>query len=123
MTYEICNARIQSTFLGIEDHGFLSYFINLQSGGGTIQGWGGYILGTRKGKSTGLAGDLLLHLLGAIEVDKWEALTGRPCRVLREHRTARALGNLLEDRWVWISESGVHTGTEQEARESLGITQ
>ena len=121
MTTEIRNATIRSTFLGIEDHGFLSHFINLDYGG-SGQGWGGFVLGTPKGKSTGLTEDLLIHCLSVVGAEKWEVLSGKPCRVLRHNGFAVALGNYLDDRWVWLADDGIHGGTEQEARESLGAT-
>ena len=88
------NAKIESTMLGIEDHGIMTFFINLtmdRSG----QSFGGYCL---KGDKSIEAVRKVLETVG---VDKWEDLKGKYIRIRKidEYSTIEAIGHIVEDRW------------------------
>ena len=89
---EIRNAKIESTFLGFEDHGIFTYFLHLEwehAG----QGFGGYILGGGYGDET------IKAILETVGVDKWEDLPGKYVRIEREHIKVHRIGNIIEDKW------------------------
>lgn len=90
---ETINAKIESTMLGFEDRGIMTWFLTLDFGG-TGQGFGGYALG---GATTDFAIKRILKVVG---VEKWEDLKGKYIRVKREPRgLIKSIGNLLEDKW------------------------
>lgn len=70
-------AKIKSTFLGPEDHGILTAYVNLlyAEPGGKIgssgQGFGGYDL------RTVFAGPFIKHTLAAVGVRSWDDLPGK----------------------------------------------
>lgn len=68
------NAIIESTMLGIEGHGIMTCFLNLNYGC-SAQGFGGYSLGGAKGV------EFLRKILETLEVETWEELKGVHCRV------------------------------------------
>jgi hypothetical protein len=113
------NAKITGTFFGIEDHGILQFYIYLDYESGA-QGFGGYVLDEpvfsmdfddlhefekkkggrfvrRRGTAAGL--DSILKILEVLGVDKWEALSGTPCRVRSEQSKVHSIGHYLKDRW------------------------
>lgn len=82
-------AKIQKTFLGIEDHGILTGWLDVDYGS-TMQGVGFYTLDTydpEKKKRIGhsAASDWLLNVLKVAGVDSWEKLPGRHIYVLKEN--------------------------------------
>ncbi len=73
-------ARIERTYLGIEDHGILTGYLHVTYGG-TAQGIGGYNI-------RGNGGEYVAAVLGACGVEQWEKLVGRTIYVLTdENRT------------------------------------
>ena len=81
--------KIGDTFLGIEDHGIMSFFLHFDFGG-TGQGFGGYCLDTYDGglkKRIGTAGglDLILGILRACGVEKWEDIKGKTMYALYDN--------------------------------------
>jgi len=85
--------RIKSTMLGFEDHGIFSFMIYFDFGG-SGQGFGGYCLDKPKfkdGEEKGFLGrfgtaggcDLIMKILRAVGVEKWEDLVGKECWVFK----------------------------------------
>ena len=85
---EIKNAKIESTFLGYEDHGIFTCFIHLDYGG-TSQQFGGYSIGVK----------FLIAVLKTLEVESWENLKGQHIRVEATHDKVHKIGHLLKDKW------------------------
>jgi hypothetical protein len=105
---ETKNARIQSTMLGIEDHGIMSFSLYLDYGS-SGQGAGGYCLDTpvkdsngrfikRVGTAAGTT--IIMEILRVVGVDKWEDLPNKHIRVRADHCKVHAIGHLLKDEWL-----------------------
>lgn len=88
------NARIDSTFLGREDHGIFTAFLYLDYGGGG-QGFGGYVL---KDKYAYVFVSRVLETVGA---SSWENLPGKHVRVCVEQGKALGIGHIIEDKWYF----------------------
>jgi len=102
---EIENGLIESTMLGMEDHGCMSCWLNL-SFSGTGQGFGGYALdgfrpnlNRRVGTAWGL--EFIKRTMDVVGVEKWESLKGKYVRVKRRERRGPivAIGNIVADKW------------------------
>lgn len=93
---ETHNARIESTFLGREDHGIPTCFVRLKFERGT-QTFGGYDL-----RAHGY--DFIDRILVAVGVEKWEDLRGQMVRIKAEHVKVHAIGHIIEDRWFCPAE-------------------
>lgn len=77
-------ARITSTMLGLEDHGILTFFLHVDYGG-KCQGIGGRLLSTGvPPRASSCVGDLVLGILRACGVRRWEDLPGRTIYALFE---------------------------------------
>jgi len=76
-------ARISDTYLGIEDHGFLTYIIGLDYAdpgekiGSGHQGFGLRVLWTKKHGGTRASIALIAELLEAVGVEAWGQLVGK----------------------------------------------
>ena len=108
MAEEIINARIESTSLGIEDHGILSFFLHLEFDG-SGQGFGGYALDTfdkekkrRVGHAFGT--DCILRILEVLKVHNWEDLRGKYLRIKRINHKIIAIGHIVENKWFNIED-------------------
>lgn len=89
-------ARIESTFLGWEDHGCFTCSLNVDYGG-SRQGVGGYVLdrpGVEGRQGSVYGTEFLLRTMRACGVDRWEKLPGRTVYVLTdvESMSAKVLG-------------------------------
>jgi hypothetical protein len=84
--------KITSTYLGIEDHGIMTCYLNMDLGS-SVQGVGGYGLDSpqrdendefigRVGTAYGC--EFIRRILKACGVDTWEKLPGRTVFVIRE---------------------------------------
>lgn len=114
-------ARIRKTMLGYEDHGILTFSIDLEyvepgfGIGSTGQGFGNFCMdrhvdkkdpeyiGRRRGTEFGC--DLIVGLLWSVGVDKWEDLMGQFVWVQSEHtQVHRIMGiktnNILDPKEV-----------------------
>ena len=90
---ETRNAIITDARIFIEDHGILTFFIDLDYGG-QMQDFGGYDVRTNLGV-------WVQDILNAFEVDDWNKLKGKPCRArLDDSRLIRSIGNLIKEKWV-----------------------
>jgi len=98
------NARITSTTLGYEDHGIMTWFLDLDYGG-SGQGAGGYVLNgydkeNNKKTPSIWCGKTIMAILDVLGVDKWEALPGTYIRVKYDYDKVHAIGHLLKDQWL-----------------------
>jgi len=105
--YVISNELIKDTFIGKEDHGFLTAGLSL-SGERGVQGYGNFILGNGSTSSfvgKGLAADFIWACLTIAKVEKWDNLRGRHLRALRKEYggSILAIGDIIEDRWTTIT--------------------
>jgi hypothetical protein len=105
---ETKNAVIESTMLGYESHGLLTFMLHLDYGG-SGQGAGGYRLDRydkEKQKTLGTAIGLgaIAEVLKVVGVDKWEDLQGSHIRAKCSHSKVYAIGHLLEDKWLNFEE-------------------
>ena len=92
---ESVNARIRETHLGFEDHGVFTFSLMLDYGGSS-QGFGHIGLGTGGER----AGDMVLGVLKALELAKWEDLPGKYCRVrIGKDGMVEEIGHILKDQW------------------------
>lgn len=94
---ETKNAIIESTMLGYEDHGILTYFLHLNYGG-SGQGFGGYKLGAE------YTTKVIEGILKAVGVEKWEDLKGKHVRVNILQGKIEAIGHIIEDKWFFPKE-------------------
>lgn len=76
--------RVESAWIGFEDHGILTFGLDVNYGGGLHQGVGGLFLGTRdasgseeRGEAKPWAGDCIIRLLRCFGVDKIHQIAGR----------------------------------------------
>lgn len=102
---DIKNARIESTMLGIEDHGILTCWISLDYGS-SGQGFGGYPFDKpdkKTGKRVGLSqmGTYIRRILEILGVDTWEELPGKHIRVKTDGEYGKiiAIGHIIKDEW------------------------
>lgn len=108
METEIKNAKIESTMLGNEDHGIMSFYLYLDYGGAG-QGFGGYCLDNpikdkdgnfikRQGCAAGM--DLIMKILQTLEVGSWEKLPGTVLRVEGSWNKITKIGHFMKDKWL-----------------------
>lgn len=104
-------AKIDSTTLGIEDHGIMTAMLNCSWHGGGI-GVGGYTLDTPRRDEdekfigrfgSGFGMDHLMRVLETAGVDRWEKLPGAEIIILFESAnswgsTAVGFASLLDDK-------------------------
>jgi hypothetical protein len=103
----IKNARIESTTLGVEDHGIFTAWLHLTYGSGGGQGFGGFALDgkpTRRDAHSQRPGtaygcEFILRVLRTLDAPSWEKLKGIPCRVDVRGGLIRRIGHLLDDKW------------------------
>lgn len=91
----IKNAKIKSTFLGYEDHGIPTFFINLDYGGGG-QSYGGYDL-----RYYGI--EIILEILKTLKADSWENLPDI-IRVDSDYEKIYRIGHIIEDQWLDVKD-------------------
>ena len=105
---EIKNAKIESTMLGIEDHGIMTCYLYLDYGDSGHQGFGGYGLDEpKKDKNDEFVGrvgsawgmQFIMKILDVVGVEKWEDLPGKYVRVEAEHDKVHKIGNITKDKW------------------------
>ena len=107
----IKNARIESTMLGREDHGIMTFmiFVRFDSAG---CGVGGYAIDrydkdtkSRVFAASGL--EAISKILDVVGVDKWEDLPGKYIRFVDNGwgSTIDEIGNIMEDKWFNLRRS------------------
>jgi hypothetical protein len=108
-TMETVNAKIDSTMLGVEDHGIMTCMIGLDYGG-SHQGFGGYSFDGPKGRKsktgdrigTAFGCEFIRRVLEVVGVETWEQLKGKHVRVKREggwNGSIVSIGNIIKDDW------------------------
>lgn len=102
---EIRNARIRKTFLGIEDHGLLTFTLDLDYGG-SGQGFGQYVLGGEFGCKA------IRAVLETVGVDRWEDLPGKHVRTDAEWTRIHRLGHIIDERWLDLAELAAEKSEE-----------
>lgn len=88
------NGRIDSTMLGIEDHGTFTSMMQIECEN-VSQGFGGWVLNVPNGAK------FIMRTLEIAEAQNWESLRGKPIRVKREAKHGRiiAIGHYIDDKW------------------------
>lgn len=102
---EAVNAKITSTFLGIEDHGIFTFMLYLDYGHSS-QAAGTLCLGGTSGCHA-RTGDILRAILEVVGVDSWEKLPGKSIVALKDEGWSglvRGLRSFIGDRQVVWSE-------------------
>ena len=94
----IRNMKIASTFLGREDHGIPTFWLNMVSEG-SGQGFGGYDL-----RFYGIKP--LVRILEVVGVDSWEKLPGSYCRVDGSYSGLKAIGHITDEKWYNLETEG-----------------
>ena len=89
LTVEIKNAKIESTYLGV-DEGRMVLRITLNFGD-AVKGanWPTQQFGS----------GTIRELLKCLEIDQWESLVGTPVRVKGTFTSVVAIGHFIEDKW------------------------
>lgn len=91
----IKNAKIKSTFLGLEYHGIPTFYINLDCGGAG-QSYGGYDL-----RYYGIK--IILEILKVLETNSWENLPDI-IRVDADYDKVYRIGHIIKDQWFDIED-------------------
>ena len=108
---EIKNAQIESTMLGREDHGIMTFMIFVKFDKCVACGVGGYALDgydknlqQRVFCANGM--EAVSKILDVVGVDKWEDLPGKYIRIKDNGwgSTIDEIGNLMEDKWFNLRE-------------------
>lgn len=102
---ETRNAKIKSTFLGIEDHGIMTCSLQLE-GDSWGQGFGNYSFGGSKKPWSGFGIEAIAEIIEAVGVESWEKLPGTTVRVRREghNDVIHSIGHIIKDQWVSLKE-------------------
>lgn len=95
MDRKIENARIVSTFLGIEDHGIFIAVLHLDYGS-TRQGFGTHDLEYEDYQIGYLR--LILEVVG---VEKWEDLPGKYIRADHDRTKVYGIGNIIDNKMFY----------------------
>lgn len=107
---DIKNARIQSTMLGREDHGIMTFMIFINADGFTC-GVGGYCLDefdsatqTRVFKAKSM--EAISKILDVVGVKTWEELPGKYIRFENNGwgSTVTKIGNIIDEKWFDMRE-------------------
>lgn len=103
---EIKNALIESTHLGLEDHGIATLYLHLKYGGGGGQGFGGYALdeydeAKKKRVGTSYGMEFIKRICATVGVSAWEQLPSKHIRVDAEWTKIHGIGHIIEDKWFY----------------------
>ena len=103
------NASIKSTFLGIEDHGFFTFYLYLDYGN-SGQAAGGYVLDvpgspdTDNHKKLARSLKIIEEILKVVGVEEWEKLPGKFMKVKADRGNVYAIQNVLGGEWLNFDE-------------------
>lgn len=119
------NAIIKSTMLGIEDHGIMICYLNLEQDG-YGQGFGGYVLDgpyndtTRQREPNKVCGFFIKRIMETVGVSKWEDLVGKYARVIGEDfGEIHGIGNIIEDKWFYPKEEIKELECKEDSNEEV----
>lgn len=100
---ETKNAVVKSVYLGIEDHGFLTVFLNLEYDGSICQSFGGYPLQSNSWpkNTANVAGWFIRRILEICGVKKWADLPGKTVRVRVSQEKVEAIGHIVKEDWFF----------------------
>jgi hypothetical protein len=108
--YEVCNAVIESTMLGEEDHGMPSCFVHLDYGG-IHQVFGGYDLRYHK--------YFTFKIMRVVGIEKWETLKGTTVRVAKGkgfNGSVKGIGHIIEDKWYFPEDEKEYEATQYRSK-------
>jgi hypothetical protein len=100
----ITNGLIKNTFLGIEDHGYLTAELIIEFPSWT-QAFGGYSFGYGLDfdkvsyKTMNLSGYWINKTLAICGVRKWDSIPGKAIRVISNHTKLLGIGHIIKDLW------------------------
>ena len=107
---EIENAKIEKVSITMEDHGCLTFYVNLK-GNAWCTAFGGYCigkgyLGAEEFTSENGGGLVaMMRIMDTVGVHRWEDLAGKYIRVeTRGWDSIKKIGNIIEDKWFDIEE-------------------
>ena len=107
----IKNAIINSTMLGREDHGIMTFMIFIKFDKYVSCGVGGYALegydkGSKKRVFIAESMESISKVLDVVGVDRWEDLPGKYIRIEDNGlgSTINKIGNIIEDKWFDLKE-------------------
>lgn len=107
MESTVVNAKIASTFLGIDADDNMNFLLRLEFDS-CYKGYGAYPLDRPKinGNRIGIPEGIIAirEILNAVGVMKWEDLAEKYVRVRMLGNEIVAIGNILEDKWVSLRE-------------------
>lgn len=108
---KIKNAQIESTMLGREDHGIMTFSIHVKFDKCVCCGIGGYCLDeysseTKTRVFRGESIEVISKILEVVGVETWEQLPGKYIRIKDNGwgSTIDEIGNLMEDKWFNLRE-------------------
>lgn len=103
---EVFNARIEDTFLGIEDHGIFTAFVYVAWQGRGC-GFGGYSFGgSDLSIASGYGSAFIQNVLNIADVRSWEELKGKFIRIEVDDLVIKRIGHLMKDEWFDPKELG-----------------
>lgn len=97
---EKTNAKIKFTMLGYEDHGMLTYYLDLEWGS-FGQGFGTYRLDSYDSVPHVACGYHIAGVLNAVGVKKWEDLKGQYVRIDHDYDKIYGIGHIVDDKWFY----------------------
>lgn len=103
---KIENAKISKVSITMADHGCLTFYVHLV-GVGWEGNLGGYVIGHGQlgwnddefKSNSGLGLVALMRIMNVVDVDTWENLKGKYCRVIIDNQTIKGIGNIISDKW------------------------
>lgn len=103
---EIINAQIKSTFLGREDHGILTFYLECDSDG-LCRNVGGYFLEFKDKETRESIYDprmmgVIAKILDVVGVKSWEELKGKYIRLKVSGGCSPCyeIGHIIKDKWL-----------------------
>lgn len=106
---EICNARIVDTFLGVEEHGILTFYLALEFQDST-RGFGCYPMQKYDSQENKITYDgrglgAIVNILNTVGVNSWENLKGQLVRAYpKEGENVTKIGNIIQDKWFSLED-------------------
>lgn len=107
---EIKNAEITSTQITMSDHGCLTFWLEIEGYGWSVN-YGGYCIGhgylgaDKFSAENGHGLEAMMHIMDVVGVDTWEKLKGQLVRVKTGDwgDSVKVIGNIMKDDWFDIN--------------------